>query len=87
MGDQIQKMLNTQFFDPTQEKSSDPGLLRDFKALVQSDYEKAELIYASVIIAGMLIFAQQGVRIYKHCVFMPDNLCPLNSAVDPFSSF
>ena len=46
--------------------------------LAEDDYQLAETIYAGSIFAVLIFFAQQGVRVYKHCVFMPDSLCPFD---------
>ena len=59
-----------------EENLGEPQLLKDFKALVARDYVMAEAIYVSVVFAGLILFAQQAVRVYKHCIFSPDNVCP-----------
>ena len=70
-------VLDTPLVDPDSEgRDNEPQLLRDFKSLVQTDYMMAEAIYAGGVFAILLWFSQQGVRVYKHCYFMPDSACP-----------
>ena len=77
MNDRLQDFLDTPLIDPARDGGKDePQLLREFKALFNSDYQMAETIYAGLIFAVLLSFSQQAVRIYKHCYFMPDKTCP-----------
>ena len=74
--DKLQTFLDTSFFDPTQQDDNDPKFIKDFKSLVTDDYPMAEAFYAGTVLAVLLFFSQQAVRIYKHCYFMPDKMCP-----------
>jgi hypothetical protein len=49
----------------------------------------ATTLYIGFYFALLLAFAQQGVRIYKHCYFEPDKLCPwdVGPAVDQLLNF
>ena len=84
----LQKLLDTPLIDPTQDNADDPEFLRQFKQLVNDDYNFAEALYAGGVFAVLLFFSQQGVSLYKHCVAMPDAACPWASgSVDAFSNF
>ena len=84
----LQKLLDTPLIDPTQDNADDPEFLRQFKQLVNDDYNFAEALYAGGVFAVLLFFSQQGVSVYKHCVAMPDAACPWASgSVDAFSNF
>ena len=84
----LQKLLDTPLIDPTQDNANDPEFLRQFKQLVNDDYNFAEALYAGGVFAVLLFFSQQGVSVYKHCVAMPDAACPWASgSVDAFSNF
>ena len=86
--EKLQKLLDTQLFDPTDDNANDPEILRQFKQLVNDDYPFAEALYAGGVFAVLLFFSQQGVSVYKHCVAMPDAGCPWASgSVDAFSNF
>ena len=75
--DRINAMLDTPVFDADASDDADePKIFKDFKSLIQEDYQFAETLYVGGVFALLLFFAQQGVRIYKHCYFMPDRLCP-----------
>ena len=77
ISESVNRLLDTPIIDPTQEGGkNEPEWLRRFKDLVATDYQLAETLYAGCVFAVLLFFAQQGVRIYKHCYFMPDKLCP-----------
>ena len=70
-------MLDTQIFDPQKVGGrEEPAFLRNFKSLVNEDYQMAETLFAGLYFALLLFFSQQGVRLYKHCYFAPDNTCP-----------
>jgi hypothetical protein len=73
---QIQSFLDQPWLDPNSEVNSDPEILKKFKKLVVSDYPMAEALYVGTVFAGLLFISQQGVRIWKHCYFLPDGLCP-----------
>ena len=75
-GDRLQTLLDTPVINTTESSDDERDWLRGFKALLASDYELAETLYVGVYFAILIFFAQQGVRIYKHCYFMPDKLCP-----------
>ena len=78
----LNTFLDKPLIDPTRDGGSEePNLLRQFKELVNSDYELAQTLYVGLVFAVLLAFAQQGVRIYKHCYFMPDKLCPWDVSV------
>ena len=78
----------TPLIDPKQDNADDPEFLRQFKQLVNDDYNFAEALYAGGVFAVLLFFSQQGVSVYKHCVAMPDAACPWASgSVDAFSNF
>jgi hypothetical protein len=81
---QIQSFLDQPWLDPNSEVNSDPEILKKFKKLVVSDYPMAEALYVGTVFAGLLFISQQGVRIWKHCYFLPDGLCPWEATVDPF---
>ena len=86
--EKLQKLLDTPLIDPTQDNADDPEFLRQFKQLVNDDYNFAEALYAGGVFAVLLFFSQQGVSVYKHCVAMPDAACPWASgSVDAFSNF
>ena len=86
--EKLQKLLDTPLIDPTQDNANDPEFLRQFKQLVNDDYNFAEALYAGGVFAVLLFFSQQGVSVYKHCVAMPDAACPWASGpVDAFSNF
>ena len=86
--EKLQKLLDTQLFDPTEDNADDPEFLKKFKQLVNDDYNFAEALYAGGVFAVLLFFSQQGVSVYKHCVAMPDAACPWASgSVDAFSNF
>ena len=76
MADRLNALLDRSFFDPSQDSKSDPKLVSDFKSLFQSDPEMASIIFVGLYFALLLFFAQQGIRVYQHCYFMPDKLCP-----------
>lgn len=77
MGDKLNEMLDRPFFDPAKAGSKDePGLLQDFRRQFDEDPEMASTLFVGLYFALLLVFAQQGVRIYKHCYFAPDKLCP-----------
>ena len=61
--------------DPSKGRDRDDPM-RAFKDLFEADPEQATILYISGYFAGLLIVAQQGVRIYKHCFFSPDKMCP-----------
>ena len=48
-----------------------------------------ETVFVGLYFALLLSFAQIGVRVYKHCYFMPDKECPFYSApsVDEIFNF
>ena len=57
-----------------------PPWLTAFKELVSSDYGMAEALYAGTVFSVLIFFSQQGVRVYKHCYFMPDAACPWDAS-------
>ena len=83
--DNLNQLLDRQVFDPLAEDSNDPGLLRSFKELVQTDYQLAETLWAGGVFAVLLLFSQQAVRVYKHCYFAPDQMCPWDTV--PLDNF
>ena len=86
-GDRLQRLLDSPVIDPSKRDANEPQLLSSFKDLVENDYPLAEALFAGCYFAILLFFAQQGVRIYKHCIAMPDSLCPWDagsSVADPF---
>ena len=86
LSDKLNSLLDTQFFDPTEDsKYNEPAPLREFKNLWNSDQGMAEAVYAGGVFAILIFFSQQGVRVYKHCYFMPDAQCPWN--VEPADVF
>ena len=88
IGERLQRLLDTPVIDPTQEGSAEPELLRRFKRLVNTDYALAEALFAGGYFAVLLFLTQQGVRVYKHCYFSPDALCPWAAAApDPLGLF
>ena len=85
--EKLQKLLDTPLID-MQDNADDPEFLRQFKQLVNDDYNFAEALYAGGVFAVLLFFSQQGVSVYKHCVAMPDAACPWASGpADAFSNF
>ena len=77
LGERLQALLDTPLFDPQKVGDrEEPAFLRDFKSLVNEDYQMAETLYAGLYFALLLFFSQQGVRLYKHCYFAPDAQCP-----------
>ena len=74
--DRLNAMLDQSFFDPEQVTEDEPKLLTDYKSLFKENPELATSLYVGLVFALLLFFTQQGVRIYKHCYFMPDKLCP-----------
>lgn len=89
LGSELNRLLDTPLLDPSQESDNEPRLLRDFKTLFNRDRELAEALYAGGVFAVLLFFSQQGVRVYKHCIFMPDDMCPWDAGggVDPLGLF
>lgn len=89
--ERLQNMLDTPLFDPEQESAGDePKFLTDFKELFKADQQMGETVFVGLYFALLLSFAQFGVRVYKHCYFMPDKECPFVSGPsvdDIFSSF
>ena len=76
-GERLEALLDTQIFDPQKVGGrEEPAFLRNFKSLVNEDYQMAETLFAGLYFALLLFFSQQGVRLYKHCYFAPDNTCP-----------
>ena len=82
IGDKLNEMLNKPFFDPEQQgREDDPSFLKGFRRKFDEDPEFASTLFVGFYFALLLFFAQQGVRIYKHCYFMPDKLCPWDAGV------
>ena len=81
LGDELNAFLSRPIIDPDRPgDENEPQMLRDFKRLATEDYQLAEALYAGLVFSILLWFAQQGVRVYKHCYFMPDSLCPFGDA-------
>ena len=81
IGDQLNErfnaLLDSPVFDPDDTgNANEPEWLRNWRDLWQRDQQMAETLFVGFYFALLLFFAQQGVRIYKHCYFMPDNTCP-----------
>ena len=77
LGDRVNELLDKPIFDPSAPKGANtPKLLSDFQDLFETNPELAETLWVGGYFALLLVFAQQGVRIYKHCYFMPDSMCP-----------
>ena len=76
LGDKLNELLDKPVFDLSTSDDNEPKLLRDFKELIENDYQFAEALYAGAYFSILIFFAQQGVRIYKNCYFMPDKMCP-----------
>ena len=75
--DQLNTLLDQQIFDPlADDTDTTPQWLSSFKGLARDDYPMAETLYAGTVFALLLFFSQQAVRIYKHCYFAPDRMCP-----------
>ena len=88
VGERLNALLDAPIIDPGARDSADqPKLLRDFQQLITDDYPMAEALYAGSVFAVLLFFAQQGVRIYKHCYFMPDKLCPWAPSAEDLLNF
>lgn len=87
--DWVQTFLDTPLIRPTEIDENESTFMRQFKSLLRSDYEMAEALYAGAVMALLLLFAQQAVRIYKHCYVLPDNACPWDVAtgLDHLSTF
>ena len=86
-GASLSDLLDRPVIDPESPRRDDePALLTAFKKLVDEDYQMAEAIYAGGVFAILIFFSQQAVRVYKHCYFQPDKLCPWDTAagVDQF---
>ena len=76
-GKRLDALLDKPFFDPSQDgQENEPSILTDFRRKFDEDPEYASTLFVGFYFALLLFFAQQGVRIYKHCYFLPDNLCP-----------
>ena len=77
LGERLDNLLDQQVFDPTEPSSSDePKVVSEFKNLVNTDYELAEALWVGGVFAVLIFISQAAVRVYKHCVFMPDAQCP-----------
>mmetsp|Transcript_36730 Transcript_36730/g.115528 ORF Transcript_36730/g.115528 Transcript_36730/m.115528 type:complete len:168 (-) Transcript_36730:230-733(-) len=76
IGERLDELLDRPFFDPEERGEDEPGLLRRFRAAFDSDPESASTLFVGLYFAVLLAFAQQGVRLWKHCYAMPDSLCP-----------
>lgn len=77
LGDRLDALLDRSFFDPTSEgRRGEPRFLIQFREMFAADPEFASTLYVGCYFALLLFFAQQGVRIFRHCYFMPDQLCP-----------
>ena len=77
IGERLGEQLDRAVFDPSADATSgEPGFLRNFRELFNEDQPMAEALYAGAVFAVLLCFAQQAVRLYKHCVFAPDRVCP-----------
>jgi len=74
--------LDTPFLDPTVDNKNETKLLSAFKQLVREDYNTAETLYSGGILWLLILISQQAVSIYKHCYFMPDNMCPWDAIGD-----
>lgn len=86
-GTSFSELLDRAVIDPERPSSEDePALLTAFKKLVDEDYQMAEALYAGGVFAILIFFSQQAVRVYKHCYFQPDKLCPWDpmTGVDQF---
>jgi hypothetical protein len=58
--DDSTNFLDRQFFDPTKVKDSSP--FKWFASMVENDYETAEALYASTIIAILVLISQELIR-------------------------
>lgn len=89
IGERLNALLDRSFFDPEDSKEGDPKLVSDFKSLFQADPEMASSLFVGLYFALLLFFAQQGIRVYKHCYFMPDKLCPwdVTPSIDDLLNF
>ena len=74
--DRLNALLDRPVFDPESQARDEPKLLRRFRKAFNADPELATTLYVGFYFALLLCFAQQGVRIFKHCYFQPDRLCP-----------
>ena len=73
----LNALLDRQVFDPDrQARTDEPFFLGQFRQRFDADPEAATILYVGGYFALLLCFAQQGVRIYKHCYFTPDKMCP-----------
>ena len=89
IGERLNALLDRSFFDPSVESKADPKLVSDYKSLFQADPEMASSLFVGLYFALLLFFAQQGIRVYKHCYFMPDKLCPwdVSPSIDELMNF
>lgn len=84
----LNEMLDRPVIDPSRDRGLDePVFLRRFKDLVQTDYGAAEAIYAGGVFAALLVFAQQLVKLYKNCYFIPDTTCPFAPSAEDLLNF
>jgi hypothetical protein len=88
LGRRLNEMLDRPVIDPSRDRGLDePEFLRRFKDLVQTDYGAAEAIYAGGVLAALLVFAQQLVKLYKNCYFIPDTTCPFAPSAEDLLNF
>ena len=87
--DRLNALLDRPVFDPDNRARDESRLLGLFRDKFDADPEYATIMYVGGYFALLLCFAQQGVRIYKHCFFMPDKLCPweVGPSVDELFNF
>ena len=74
--DRLNELLDRPFFDPEKGNKDEPGLLKRFREEFDADPELATIAFIGFYFALLLALSQQGVRIWKHCYAMPDQLCP-----------
>ena len=88
LGKRLNEMLDRPVIDPSRDRGLDePPVLRRFKDLVKTDYGAAEAVYAGGVFAALLVCAQQLVKLYKHCYFMPDKTCPFAPSAEDLLNF
>lgn len=61
---QMNKFLDTPFFDPSQVNDDSP--LRGFANLVENDYETAEVLFAGSFFVVLILITQELLRMQLH---------------------
>jgi len=89
LGERLNALLDRSVFDPDSRGRDEPRLLAFFRAKFDEDPEFATTLFVGFYFAVLLCAAQQGVRIFKHCYFLPDKLCPwdVGPSVDELLNF